>query len=282
MIPARDNIYPRFPGGKTKVFTTSFDDGVEQDIRLVTLMKEHKIRGTFNLNTGLFRKEGQPYSHPLIRRITQREIEDLFKDSEMEIAVHGVLHPDWTKVPAETALWDILLDRKNLETMFGQPIRGAAYPYGGYNEKVIDLLRAAGICYSRTVEDSWNFALPSNWLALAPTCHFAAKNLPDLTEQFLKKEKGPSLAMFYLWGHSYEFESLNCWNVIEDLFDQIAGKDDIWYATNIEIYDYMKAYESLSFSLECDYVYNPSAISVWIEKKGSITEIPPGKTVKLP
>ena len=48
MIPVRESIYPRFPGGKTKVFTLSFDDGVEQDIRLVSIMKARGITGTFN------------------------------------------------------------------------------------------------------------------------------------------------------------------------------------------------------------------------------------------
>ena len=40
-----------FPGKKRKVLTLSYDDGVEQDIRLVEIMKKHGLKGTFNINT---------------------------------------------------------------------------------------------------------------------------------------------------------------------------------------------------------------------------------------
>lgn len=36
----------RFPGGKGKCLTLSYDDGVEQDIRLIGLMKQYGIAGT--------------------------------------------------------------------------------------------------------------------------------------------------------------------------------------------------------------------------------------------
>ena len=40
--------------------------------------------------------------------------------------------------------------------------------------------------------------------------------------------------------------------------------NDIWYATNIEIVDYMKAARNLKFTVEGILVYNPGAIFVWI------------------
>ena len=42
-----------------------------------------------------------------------------------------------------------------------------------------------------------------------------------------------------------------------------AGKDDVWYATNIEICDYINAYFSLKFSANGEKVYNPGAIEVF-------------------
>mgnify|MGYP000794294821 CR=1 FL=1 len=48
----------RFPGGKKKALTLSYDDGVEQDIRLIDIMKANGLKGTFNLNSGLYAKEG--------------------------------------------------------------------------------------------------------------------------------------------------------------------------------------------------------------------------------
>ena len=44
----------------------------------------------------------------------------------------------------------------------------------------------------------------------------------------------------------------------------MGGQDDIWYATNIEIVDYDKAFSSLQFAADNSFVYNPSAQSVWL------------------
>lgn len=49
----------RFPGGKLKAMTFSYDDGVSADYRLVELMRKYYIKGTFNINTVNF-KTGLP------------------------------------------------------------------------------------------------------------------------------------------------------------------------------------------------------------------------------
>ena len=45
--------YICFPGGRHKVLTLSYDDGRLEDRRLVKIMNENGIRGTFHLNSGL-------------------------------------------------------------------------------------------------------------------------------------------------------------------------------------------------------------------------------------
>ena len=46
-------IYTCFPGGRHKVLTMSYDDGRQEDYRLVELFNKHGIKGTFNLNAGI-------------------------------------------------------------------------------------------------------------------------------------------------------------------------------------------------------------------------------------
>ena len=46
-----ENVFMRFPGGAYKVVTLSYDDNVEEDVRLVEIMKKHGLKGTFNLNS---------------------------------------------------------------------------------------------------------------------------------------------------------------------------------------------------------------------------------------
>ena len=52
------SIFMRFPGGRSKALTLSYDDGVRQDRRLLEIMKKHSLRGTFNINSEGYAPEG--------------------------------------------------------------------------------------------------------------------------------------------------------------------------------------------------------------------------------
>ncbi len=85
--------------------------------------------------------------------------------------------------------------------------------------------------------------------------------------------------MFYVWGHSYEFDNGNNWERIETFTEYMGHRDDIWYATNIEIYDYMQAYSKLQMSCNQNIIHNPSAIPVWFESDEKIYCIEPRETI---
>ena len=130
--------------------------------------------------------------------------------------------------------------------------------------------------------------MPENFLEWNPTCHHN-KNLLELGQQFVDLFKKQYLYMMYVWGHSYEFTNQNNWELMEDFCKLVGGRDDIWYATNIEIVDYLDAAKRLPYTADCSHVYNPSAASVWIcvndtnfieLKGGTMTELPIGEWAK--
>ena len=47
------HVFMRFPGGKAKAVTFSFDDGVVEDAWMVEMLKKYHMGGTFNINAGL-------------------------------------------------------------------------------------------------------------------------------------------------------------------------------------------------------------------------------------
>ena len=47
----KTTIKPLFPGGKTKAFVFSTDDGPVHDRRLVALLNKYQLKGTFHLNS---------------------------------------------------------------------------------------------------------------------------------------------------------------------------------------------------------------------------------------
>ena len=53
----------------------------------------------------------------------------------------------------------------------------------------------------------------------------------------------------------------------------VLWRNDVWYATNGEIYDYVNAYENLVFSADGKRIYNPSKMPVWVEIDGTCYKI---------
>jgi len=128
-------IYPQFPQGKKKCFTMSYDDGHDADIRMVEKMRSCGVRGTFNLNSGQMPAEPQTYEK--WGHMTMEQCVALYGD-DMEIAVHGAMHPRWTEQTTYEAMLDILDDRRALERATGKIIRGASYPFGKYNDDIVE------------------------------------------------------------------------------------------------------------------------------------------------
>ena len=87
--------------------------------------------------------------------------------------------------------------------------------------------------------------------------------------------------LFYIWGHSYEYRNEDDWARMEKLCSYLSNRDDVWYATNIEIYDYVEAYRSLCYSVDLERVYNPSSKDIWLMHEGKVVMIPSNKEVKL-
>ena len=274
-------MYIRFKDGKRKALTLSYDDGVVQDIRLAEIMKKNGIKGTFNINSGTYLDE-ETVREENYGRMKLSESKVLYTNSGNEVAVHAYTHPRLELLDTTEVLSEVIEDRKSIEKEYGTIARGMAYPFGTYSDKVIEALKMCGICYSRTTKATESFGLPENWLTLDPTCHHNNPRLMELAKQFVEEDpRWGGVWMFYLWGHSYEFDDNDNWNVIEEFCEYMGGRDDIWYATNIEIYDYVKAYENLQTSVDKKIIHNPSNTDVWAEHNGKVIKIKAGETVTL-
>lgn len=269
-----------FPGQKPKALTLSYDDGIRQDIRLTGLLRKSGLKATFNLNSGLMEEGGSFSKNGIpIHRLPAGEIAKTYEG--FEIAVHGVQHAHPAALPAGCLPAEIYEDRRALEAIAGYPVQGMAYAFGEYDGNVIRALRALGIVYSRTTDATHSFHRPEEFLTWNPTCHHADPELPALCERFLEDSQAGGAPIFYLWGHSYEFDVDNNWEVIERFCAKMAGKEDIWYATNIEIYRYLQALDRLVSSCDGKMLFNPSAIAVSVTADGVPLTVAPGECIHL-
>jgi len=258
-----------FPEGKHKVLSMSYDDGRAADRKLVSIFNQNGIKGSFHVNSGLLGFED---------RIPKEEAAKLYEGHE--ISTHTVTHPTIARSPKEQLIEEIIEDRKSLEKIAGYTVRGLSYPNGSYNSLIKEMLPYLGIEYARTVHSTGNFSMPDDFLEWNPTIHHN-RNLMKLAEDFASLHKKQYLYMMYVWGHSYEFDNDQNWDLIENFCEFIGNRDDIWYAANIEIVDYVKAFQNLKFSADSTFVYNPTAISVWLSVDNDIIEVKAGKQMDL-
>jgi len=272
------NFFMTYPNWKEKALTFSYDDGNIKDRDLVELFNKHGVKGTFNLNSDKFFENGADYN------ISNKEIAELYKGHE--VAVHTVTHPRLELLPKSQTAREILQDKEALENYSGTIVRGMAYPFGTFNDDVVDVAKTCGIVYSRTVEAHRSFKVPTDWLRMGTTCHHADEKVFELAEKFIAGEPSKKLFryegwLFYIWGHSYEFRTEEDFLRMNGLLSMLSNREDVWYATNIEIYDYVEAYRALVYSCDKSMVYNPSAIPVYFIYDNKKYVVNAGETIKL-
>ncbi len=270
--------YMRFPEGRSKAVTFSYDDGVAADKKLLAIFKKYNLKATFNLNSRLFDCENWH------GRMDEEQTFSAFADCGQEIALHGARHIFLNKVPLCEAIKEVADNRSYLENKFGRIVNGMAYAYNGFNADIKRVLGDLGVKYARTTFSTRSFAVPEDFLEWNPTCHHNDPQLSDLLDKFIKyrpedefKFREPWL--FYVWGHSYEFDDNDNWDVMERFSREISGRQDVWYATNGQICDYVAAYRSLVYSLDGERVFNPSYMPVWLEIRGRVYRIDAGGCV---
>ena len=255
-----------FEGGKRKALTFSYDDGTIYDKKLVSLLKKYDMKATFNLNSGLL---GQK-EHRMINgintdfsQIEPWEVKTVYADQE--VASHTVNHSSIVGLSQNMGAAEVLKNKQKLEELTGRPVRGFAYPYGSYNELAEEILSACGIEYARTADSSNDFDIPQDFLEWHPTCHHDAPELLKLAENFCNNDSlQPQL--FCIWGRSYEFAQKDNWQVLEEFMKYVSDyREKIWFATSIEIVDYVKAFRELRRSSDGRILQNPTEMTLWFE-----------------
>lgn len=220
--------------GKRKALTFSYDDGVQEDKALVALLNRYGMKGTFNLGSALLSDQmgWNEWQRGLrVTYINADEVKALYAGHE--VAVHTAHHYDLTGLSPDVLYAELADDKAALEALTGTEVVGMAYPYGAYNDAVIDAARRAGLRYARTIEDTGTFALPAQPLRWGHTCHHNDARLFELAQAFLDSDPDTP-QLFTVWGHSYEFSVNENWDRLERFCAMLAHREDIAYVTNRE------------------------------------------------
>ncbi len=266
--------FMRFPDFKTKAVTFSYDDGAKTDKNVIEILDKYGFFGTFNIH-------GSALSRTEAYSLTPDEFKTIY--NRHEIANHGAQHTALIKTSASDGISEVLEGRKILEQFYSKIIKGFAYPdIGKTNDEIKTYLKMLGISYARTTLSTHSFNMPSDWLEWNATCKHDDEKLMDLCEDFINTDplkkyvSSRDAILFYVWGHSWELEGK--WHVLEDFCKKLAPENDIWKATNMEIYEYTEAYKRLVFSADNKIVYNPTNITIYYEEDKENKVIGPFET----
>lgn len=234
-----------------KYFAWSFDDGLQQDKKIIEILKEYGLGATFHLNSGLFGDktyEGRignlgmtempaakyeararhllPYVPHF--RIPADELKQVYEG--FEIASHTCHHVNLVRCTEDERRAEIGGDVKALSELFGQTVTGFAYPYGIGAKQSREALKAAGVKYARLATSEQNYRFPEDPLAMPLSCWHISPKTFDRLDAFFNMDTGDEDAFFLLFAHGYEFDfgtKESNWDKFRRICETVARHDDV-------------------------------------------------------
>jgi peptidoglycan/xylan/chitin deacetylase (PgdA/CDA1 family) len=241
-------------------FTTSWDDGYAQDLKVADLLDRYGLKGTFYVCPKVQHGE---------RMLSAEELQKLSKNHD--IGAHTLTHPRLTEIPTHELEKEILGSKTWVEERTGKPCTMFCYPKGLQNAEVRSAVKEAGYKGARTcqmfqysAEDP--YALPVSiqclpfpmrkvwtpaWKLLDPLGPLRAHRkaldtagvpwnerrswlrLARFLFQKALKEEQP---FFHLYGHSRELEQARMWNDLEAFFKLVSRHHkELTHVTNSEL-----------------------------------------------
>lgn len=189
------------------VFETSWDDGGTYDMKIVELLKKHKL------------EKYSTFFIPLNCKIGLEMVKIIAQD--FEIGGHTVNHPmDLKQMEGEFVDFEVIHSKGLLESVLDKEITKFCYPRGRFNEYVKERVKEAGWKEARTTR-VLHTELDFDVFEKPTTIHCFARNeyqgrdwLELAKEYFLKaKEKD---GYFHVWGHSIELQRNNEWGKLDE------------------------------------------------------------------
>lgn len=250
---------------KRVIVTTSWDDGAQEDLKILALLKKYNLKGTFYIPQKI---DHFVYDKPLVR-LNDKQIKKI--SHEQEVGAHTLTHQYFNVLDELEIEKEIFESKKWLEELIGQKVAVFAYPGGVFNSVALEKVAQAGFlggrtveCFKTMVEDNFRMGVTMLAYPMFPrsrdwSLFFRLKKyLERLSERknslremeiasspfaswsdlsmklfdFVSEKGG----VFHLAGHSWELEKYNLWPQLERVLAYISGRNtEVDYLTNGEV-----------------------------------------------
>jgi len=285
-----ESLAPVYPGGKLKALTMRYDDGKQSDRQLVDIFNTYGIKGTFYLIP--YYMEGDS------RYVQKADVKALYLDNGHEIANHSYTHPSPGTIEADVFCANITNGKNYLDLIAPGKVTGFAYPYSNYGkdkQATLATLASTGHTYAVAGESSNSFDIPdmSKPYEIAFTMRHAAADYDfvEVAKDFVNLTPS-SQKLFYIMGHSDEFEedsgyassatyAKKSWDDITEFCRVAGGKDDIWYAANGDVFNYLLAQHAFGTPSQPGTYQNRSSVTVYYKTGETLITLNPGDVLEI-
>jgi peptidoglycan/xylan/chitin deacetylase (PgdA/CDA1 family) len=131
----------------------TFDDGWQDNMRLLPIVEKYNIPVCFFLNTN--ETENRKCHGKICKVITRPDLIELVKKSYISIGSHTHSHLVATEVPPGLLENEISVNISLLKQWSGKKIFAFAYPEGKYNQEVIKVLQKLGLEMAFTINSGY-------------------------------------------------------------------------------------------------------------------------------
>lgn len=156
-----DELYTSLQGGEalpSNPIVLTFDDGYRSFYDTVfPLLKKYRVRATEFVITGVVGTA--PY-------LTWNQIIEMDQSGLAEFGAHTVHHPNLPDLSQQAIVTEVTGSKKDLEDHLKKPVHWFAYPYGSYNNLIVQAVQSAG--FSGAVSTIYGTAQSGRKLYLLP------------------------------------------------------------------------------------------------------------------
>lgn len=233
-----------------KYFAWSFDDGLEQDERIIEVLRKYGMGATFHLNSGMMGERTQIlrvstlgflnvpeekfnaqkrhfFPHVNANRLPVEKVRNLYMD--FEVASHTAKHLPLPLLPPWKQKAEIVGDIQALSELFNREIKTFAYPFGLNNKATRKQLAKAGIQYARTVSVRDTFDYPEDTLDIGMNGWQVQKDVFEKLDRFYEADSSKD-QFFLMFTHGYELDfgvKESNWDKFEKICKEVSSHKDI-------------------------------------------------------
>lgn len=221
------------------VLEFSFDDAHILDLRVAKLLEKYGFRGTFYVpSLPMFENQS----------LTWKEIKNLSERGHI-IGGHTVSHPVDIKLLDDEKLdFEIIENMTSVDFFINfngiterrenpQPVTKFCYPRGRFDERVKDVVKKAGYKEARTTRVGCT-DLPLDPFEKDTTLHLFPDrkeydaDLMTMFKRYLALALEKKNGYLHIWGHSWEINRHNLWDLFEEMLKILRQKCDENICTN--------------------------------------------------